>query len=536
PEGASRQAELLRIVRDAGMRLVGPNCLGVVNTAPDVRLPALFADIQPSPGPIGVMSQSGGVGLALLEELAAKGLGVSTFVSAGNKADVSGNDLLQYWDSDPATEVIGMYIEAFGNPRVFSRVARRVSRRKPIVAVKSGRSVAGLRAAGRHGAEQADAAVDALFRQTGVIRTDTLDELFDVVSVLASQPLPAGNRVGIVANAGGPSVLAADSCAAAGLELADLSPATVEQLAGLPVEGSLPNPVELTPDAPPAAFARAAAALLDDPAVDACLAISTMPVPGVAEAVGSELVATSAAHPGTPLLACVLGHRGLLGPPGGAARRVPAFAFPEAAARALGRVAAYAAWRRRPEGRVVTLEGVDREKARRVVDAALAGAGAHPVELAGAAVAHLVSAYGIALREHPGGTAAEADGRHGAEGVTTATAGLVQDPVFGPLVTLAPAGGEAPASGSAGARALPLTDTDATEAVTAVFPGASDVTRRALEDVLVRLAAVADDLPEVVEVQLSPVRAGATGASVGGARVRAAPWEPHPERALRRLR
>lgn len=534
PEGLAAERQLVAVARRNGMRIIGPGSMGVINTDPSVNLNATFSPAPPA-GPVGFIAQSGGLGVVILDELARRGLGVSTFVSAGNKADVSGNDLLQYWDSDPATQIVGMYIETFGNPRVFARVARRVSRRKPVVAVKSGRSAAGTRAAGQPaGREQPDTAVDALFRQTGVIRTDTLDECFDVLQVLASQPHPAGNRVAIVANAGGPSVLAADACAAAGLTLAELSEGTVQALAE-PLHDSqspISNPVSLAPDALADDFRNAVSSVLADEGVDACIAISTMPLAEVAEAVGAALVEASQASPDTPLLACVLGRRELLGSPGG--RRVPSFAFPEAAARALGRVTAYSAWLRRPEGTVARLDGVDRDGARRLIEAVTSGGASQWLERD--AVVELLAAYGL------GWVAA-----HEATGPENAlvTAAVIQDPLFGPLVTLGAAGSRGELVGERAARTLPLTDLDAEELVGAVVDGmavppgrhrATGQERRSLEAVLARLASLAEDLPEVSEARLGPVILEGGEAVITGAQVRVAPWEPHPELALRRLR
>ncbi|HEY4996944.1 MAG TPA: GNAT family N-acetyltransferase, partial [Solirubrobacteraceae bacterium] len=218
-EGLARQQELLAICREAGMRLIGPNCLGVINTAPEMPLNATFAERPPPRGPIGFLSQSGGLGIAIIEAASRMGLGLSSFVSVGNKADVSGNDLLEFWEQDPATSVVLLYLESFGNPRRFARIARRLSASKPIVAVKSGRSPAGARAGASHtGALLAasDVTVDALFRQAGVIRTDTMQELFDVGGLLCAQPVPGGQRVAIVTNAGGPGIMCADASQAAG--------------------------------------------------------------------------------------------------------------------------------------------------------------------------------------------------------------------------------------------------------------------------------------------------------------------------------
>src|SRR5208282_545407 len=216
-----------------GMRLVGPNCFGVLNTSPDVRLNATFAERPPQTGTIGFLSQSGGLGIAMIEGASRMGLGLSSFVSIGNRLDVSGNDLLEYWEHDEATRVVLLYLESFGNPRRFARIARRVGRSKPIVAVKSGRSPAGARATSSHtGAllASSDVTVDALFRQAGVIRTDTMQELFDVGALLSRQRVPAGRRVGIVTNAGGPGILCADACQGGSLDVVELPPRVRERL------------------------------------------------------------------------------------------------------------------------------------------------------------------------------------------------------------------------------------------------------------------------------------------------------------------
>ena len=233
---AQEQVRLRDLVRGSGMRMVGPNCMGVLNTDPEVSLNATFAPTPAPPGNVGMLSQSGALGLAILDYAHQLNIGLSTFVSVGNKADVSGNDLLAYWKDDPRTDVIALYLESFGNPRRFARLAPEVARRKPIVAVKSGRSAAGSRAAASHSAALAclDVAVDALFEEAGVIRTETLEELFDVVTLLATQPVPGGPRVGVVTNAGGPGILLADACEARGLTLPELSPETLDEAALLP--------------------------------------------------------------------------------------------------------------------------------------------------------------------------------------------------------------------------------------------------------------------------------------------------------------
>ena len=299
-----------------------------------------------------MQSQSGALGIAILERSARIGLGVSSFVSVGNKADVSGNDLLQYWEDDPGTDVVLLYLESFGNPRKFARIARRVSRRKPIVAVKSGRSAAGVRAASSHTAAMAspDIAVDALFRQAGVIRVDTLDELFDMALVLGSQPLPSGHRVAIVGNSGGPGILATDACDGAGLEVPELSAATQAALrAVVDPNAAVSNPVDLVASATPEVYEQALGIVLADDAVDAAIVICT-PTFAASPPRIADVLRRSSAATDKPLLGCFLAWPE---PPTPAPWRteerggadVPAFASPEPAARALARAASYAAWR-----------------------------------------------------------------------------------------------------------------------------------------------------------------------------------------------
>ena len=276
--GVEAQDQLVRLAHAHGMRMVGPNCFGVINTEPDVSLNATLAPSAPVAGPVGFASQSGGLGVAVLAEATARGLGLSSFVSLGNKADVSGNDALAWWEHDDTTDVVLLYLESFGNPRKFSRIARHVSGNKPIVAVKSGRSAPGTRGAASHTAALASSeeVVDALFRQTGVIRVDSTEELFDVAEVLARQPLPRGGRVGLVANAGGPGVLAADACAGHGLSVPELSAATQAALRSfLPMEAAVSNPVDMVASASADDYRRAVDTLVHSAEVDIVLAIFT---------------------------------------------------------------------------------------------------------------------------------------------------------------------------------------------------------------------------------------------------------------------
>jgi len=398
PEGVERQAELLLACREAGMRMIGPNCLGIVNTAPGVRLDATFGPILPELGRVGFLSQSGALGLAIVDYANALGLGLSSFVSVGNKADISGNDLLSYWEQDDATDVILLYLESFGNPRKFARLARRVSRTKPIVAVKSGRSAAGARATSSHtGALLAasDATVDALFRQAGVIRTDTLAELFDVAALLANQPLPAGRRVGIVTNAGGPGILCADTCEAGGLEVVSLSEELRGRLAAfLPAAASTGNPVDMLASAPPEHYQRALGLVAGSGEVDAVIAIFIPPLATDPHEV-ARAVRDAAAEAGpVPLLTVFMSAHGVPDELRALDVRIPSYRFPEDAARALVCAVEHAAWRRRPEGRVPELDGTRQDEAAALLAAALRDG---PRWLDPDEVARLLGCYGLPL-------------------------------------------------------------------------------------------------------------------------------------------
>jgi acetate---CoA ligase (ADP-forming) len=373
--GVQRQRELLEVSRGFGMRIVGPNCMGLINTHPAVRLNASFAPSAPTHGRLGFSSQSGALGIAVIDRTRELGLGMSTFVSVGNKADISGNDLLQYWERDSETDVILLYLESFGNPRKFARTARRVARHKPIVAVKSGRSRAGARAAASHTGSLAagDVAVDALFHQAGVIRTDTLEELFDVASVLTNQPLPKGTGVGILTNAGGLGILCADACEAAGLRVPEPSDETKDALrALLPSEASVGNPVDMIASASAEQYAESLTLLARDPSIDAVVVIFIPPLVTRAEDVADALSQTASNLSGKTVVACFLGVQGIHRRLRKGGVVVPSFAFPEAAGRALGRVARYAQWRERPEGTIPELEGVDRARSGQLAASLLA--------------------------------------------------------------------------------------------------------------------------------------------------------------------
>lgn len=394
-EGAERERALMEIVRHYGMRLVGPNCMGVLNTAPDVSMNATFAPTMPPPGPVSFLSQSGAMGVTILDYAAEYGIGISQFVSVGNKPDVSGNDLIEYWATDERTGVILMYVENFGNPHHFMALAREITRRKPIIAVKSGRSGAGARAASSHTGALAgtDAAINALFVQSGAIRVDTVEELFDLAMAFSHQPIPRGNRVAIVTNAGGPGIIIADACEAHGLEVAELAPETRARLAAhFPEEASLSNPVDMIASATARSYRVAVEFVLDDPGIDAVIATFVPPLGVRQEDVAEAIVGASRAAREKPVLAVLMGREGL---PQGlaelAAAGIPGYRFPESAVRALAAMYRHRRWLERPPG-VLRHFPVDRRSVEAIVAAAQQEG---RTKLSEIEVMRILEAYGI---------------------------------------------------------------------------------------------------------------------------------------------
>ncbi len=378
--GRAAERQLVVTALASGMRVIGPNCLGVINTDPAISLNATLAPISPGRGKIGFFSQSGALGIAILESVAQRRLGLSTFVSAGNRADVSGNDMLQYWEEDPATDVVLLYLESFGNPRKFARLARRVARKKPIVAVKSGRYTTQV-PVGHAGVAVpvSEEAADALFRQAGVIRVETLARLFDVAQMLGYQPLPTGRRVAIVGNSAALGILAADCCVGAGLQMAELTAETTDQLRqGLSPLAVVGNPLDLSASGSGEDFRQALTAVLADSGVDAVITVCIPPLDTPETEVArvlTEVVGTATKPVASTFLAMVglpeqMCHdQGLAG-----ARCVPSFRSPEAAVYALAKATEYAEWRARPVGVVPELPDINDASARDLVAAELAAA------------------------------------------------------------------------------------------------------------------------------------------------------------------
>jgi acetyl coenzyme A synthetase (ADP forming)-like protein len=361
-EGAAIEARLREMVRAGDARMIGPNCMGVINTADDVRLNATFAPVPARPGSIGFVSQSGALGVAVLNVAQDLGIGLTQFVSIGNKAEVTGNDMLEYWENDENTRVVCMYLESFGNPRKFTEIAKRVSRRKPILIVKSGRTTEGARAASSHtGAiAGADVTISAFLAQCGVLRANTIDDLFDVARALDRCPLPAGNRVAIVTNAGGPAIMATDACVNLGLEMAELPEVTRARLATfLPPQASLANPVDMIASATAEDYARALRAVLEADEVDMALVVNVTPQlthpMDVLESIGEAVGDCS-----KPVLTVIMATEEFYNEARMRTDLPPVYRFPESAARGLAQLSRYAAWRRTPEEGETPRFAVDR--------------------------------------------------------------------------------------------------------------------------------------------------------------------------------
>jgi acyl-CoA synthetase (NDP forming)/GNAT superfamily N-acetyltransferase len=588
-EGRERQRGLARLARAHGMRVIGPSALGVINTDPALSLNASLARVVPARGRVGFFCQSGELGTVILQTLAGRGLGLSTFVSAGNRADVSGNDLLQYWGEDRSTDVVLLYLESIGNPRKFNRVARRLAQDKPIVAMRSGRFTQGVpvgHTVRRTSVPQA--AVDAMFRQAGVMLVDTLDAMLDVAQVLAYQPLPAGRDIAIVGNSDPLGLLAADAAAEAGLVV-------------------VRQPAALRPEASAADFERMLREAVDDATVDAVVAVYVSPVDVDGTAIAGVLNRVSAERT-KPIVVTFLGRQGLPEPlrsydeHGVAARgSVPSYVTPEAGVRALASATAYARWRDRPRGRIPALDGLDEVRARSIVDGIVAtwtvdaGAGHGPedADLAAEDVRALLGCYGIEvwpqwpvssldealavaerlgwdvvlkasaprLRQRPDladvwrNIAGAAEMREAWTAMSATMGdpevvgfvvqrmappgvpvviGCAEDAMFGPIVSFGLAGVATDLLGDLSYRIPPLTDVDVAGMVREVraapllfgHRGGEHADVAAVEDLLHRMARLAYAVPEVRTAELGPVLAGADGAAVLGARVRLAPVVP----------
>ncbi len=567
-EGRRRQRQLVGLARSYGLRLIGPNCLGIINTHSQFSLNASLSTLMPPRGRAGFFCQSGALGVAILEKVSRRGLGLSTFVSAGNRADVSGNDLLQYWEEDDETEVVLLYLESIGNPRKFSRLARRVSQRKPVIAVKSGRSTQGVPMGHAVRSMLApQAAVDAMFRQAGVIQVDTLDEMFDVAQLVAHQPLPRGSRVAVVGNSDALGLLAADAAVAVGLQVSQL--------------------VSLGADASAEDFEEALDAAIDDPEVDSVVAVFIPPLNTTGEEVADVLAAVGE-QSDKPLVSTFLAGEGipeLLRVPdvaGSTAGRgsVPSYPAVEAAVRALARVVEYAAWRAKPQGEPVAPDTVDVGQGRALCSAVLRDS-VEGRDLTFEELHHLLAAYGIDLWDrlpaHSEDEAVEAAERLGYDVVLKATAdhlrqrpdqahvwrnidteeemrdawrtmhdvidqpelagfivqrvaapgvpvsiGGMEDPLFGPVVSFGLSGPLTELLADRSYRIPPMHSGDASDMVREIrsapllfgYRGSQEVDVDAIEHLLLRVAQLKNDLPQVRSLELNLVLVGPQGATV----------------------
>ncbi len=590
--GAELEDELMEIVRDAGMRMVGPNCMGLINMDSAVSMNGQFGPLSPPPGNVAMSSQSGALGIAILDNATQMGIGISTFISIGNQADVSGDDLLLYWESDPGTDVILLYMESFGNARRFARAARRISKKKPIVAVKSGRTAAGARAASSHTGSLAslDTAVDTLFRQAGVIRTDTLTQLFDVTALLANQPLPKGGRVGILTNAGGPAILAVDALEANGLRVVEFSNDLKTELqAFLSPDASVINPVDMIASAGPVEYAACIDKLLSSDEIDALMTIFIPAAPEGAEEMAQAIRDAAAKHHGEKTFLIVyMSSGGASALFGTGQHRIPTFPFPEQAAFALAKAVEHEQWRQKDEGVIVDLDGIDAASARTIVDAALDkhGAGwldpedvegvlaAYGLPMPGSAIAdsaeaavaaataiggpvvikvvsdsalHKSDVGGVvlnvegerAIRDAYDAVTAAVDDAQGVlvqqyvEGGHEVLIGMTEDPSFGPLIVFGIGGVFVELIGDVAFRIHPLTDLDAAEMIKEVkaaklllgYRGGPAGDVPAVQDALLRVSELVADLPEIVEMDMNPVKVAepGNGLSVVDARIRVRP-------------
>jgi len=608
---------LLATCRKHGMRLVGPNCFGVA--VPPLGLNATFAGAATLPGSAGLVVQSGGIGIAVLDHLTRLGIGVSSFASVGDKYDVSSNDMLMWWEQDETTRLGVLYVESFGSPRRFAQTARRVGRQFPVLTVLGGRSAAGQRAAASHTAAAATPLItqEALFGQAGVIAATSLGELIDAAALLACQPLPAGSRIAIVSNAGGAGVLAADACGDNDLRVATLSERTQQRLRKLlPAGSAVAGPVDTSAAVSQHAFRECLEKVARDEGVDAVMAIT------VPTALGHLDPSIPAANVAKPLVAVMLDQQESVrllhrprGPGGGGpasggdgdpghgppVNAIPCYLYPEGAARALGHAVRYGQWLSSPQGQVPELEGIRQDDARQIVARRLSdshlGGWLVPSE-----VADLLACYGVRLI--PSLEAASADAAVRAAGSLADSAvvlkadveglvhksdagavlldlrtehdvrrgytelsrrfgdrlrrvlvqpmisdgvevliGVVHEPIFGPLMVFGLGGVATDVLGDHTARLTPLTDVDADQMIHGIraaplltgHRGSKPADLEALADLLLRVSRLADEIPEVAELDLNPVIARAEGASPVDARIRLVPAEP-TDPFLRRLR
>jgi len=582
PEGASREKELRDITLGHGMRMIGPNCMGVINTDPSIKLNATFSPVYPPVGNVAFLSQSGAMGLVVLEYASNLDIGISTFVSVGNRADISSNDLMEYWEQDPSTDVILLYLESFGNSRKFSRIARRVTAKKPVVVVKGGSTQAGSRAAASHTGAMAtsDVVSDVLFQHAGIIRVNLMEEMFDVAALLSSQPLPRGRRLVIVTNGGGPGIIAADYAARNGLSLPQPSQEMIGKLKSVVKRDiSFHNPLDITAGADAEEFRGILRLLADDKDSDAVLSIFIPPVVENMESFEASIrdVAQYFWNERKPLLACFLGQRGFKSKLGSSGRFVPSYPFPEEAISALSKAVQYAEMCQKPTGKIPEFTGIKKSEARDIIGNAMTKSTQRPLWMRPQEISSLLTCYGMRFVEAlvartPTEAAAAAakigfpvavkldsstithksdvggvvlglgsgdevkqafnnirvrlkkEGRlNEMQGVVVqkminegieAIVGVMQDPSFGPLIMFGSGGVYAELMKDVVLRLHPISDLDAAEMIDSIkmsslfkgFRGSPPADIEAIQDLLLRLSAMVEDIPNIAELDFNPVK------------------------------
>jgi len=583
PEGMERQDKLLKTIRSYGMRMLGPNCMGMVNTNPDINLNATFSPVFPPHGNIAFATQSGVLGSAILMYANSLNIGLSTFVSIGNRADISSNELLQYWEDDPDTDVVLLYLESFGNPRKFTRIARSITSKKPVVAVTSGRTSHQIRAITSQTAAMAtdEAATEALFKQAGILRVDTLEDLFDTGIVLANQPLPSGKNMAIISNAGGPALLTAEACRARGLLVPALAEETVRQLKSiLPARANLSNPIDTSPEFSIEQYRDALKLLLEDDNIDIVVAIFAPPILRLTEEFAAIIkeVAPGFRQKGKPLITSFLGLRGPRIELGSKEKGyVPSFAFPESTAGALSRALEFSQRLKKPVGKIPEFANINKDKAAGIIKSALEKSGSPQVWLDAGSILGLLDCYGIKfvtlkLAKTPVEAAAAAeeigcpvavkiltttiaqktdvegvilDCRAGDEvekafiriaenmerigkrnemdgvivqemvqGGVEVIVGVTQHPSFGPLIMFGLGGVYVELFKDVTFSIHPLTDIDAHEMVRSVkayqllegWRGSKRADIESIEELILRISAMVEDNPQILEMDLNPVK------------------------------
>jgi acetyltransferase len=582
-EGLERQNKLLTTIRSYGMRMLGPNCMGMMNTNPGVNLNATFANIVPPHGNIAFATQSGVLGSAILMYATSLNIGLSTFVSIGNRADISSNELLQYWEDDPDTDVVLQYLESFGNPRKFTRIARSITAKKPVVSLTGNRGSIQKRKFSSHtGAMATDqAATEALYKQAGILRVDTLEDLFDTGNLLANQPLPQGNRVAIISNAGGPALLTAEACKSRGLEIPPLSDGLASRLKTfLPSRANILNPLDMSPEVSTEQYGQTLKLMLKEASLDMVVVIFIQPIPRLSEEFAAVIreVAPLYREAGKPLVTSILGIRGAgisLGPQ--ERRVVPSFAFPESTAGALARAVEFSQRLKRPSGKIPEFSDIDKDRADRIISSAIEKSGKRQVWLDAESILGLFECYGIkfvtlkiartpeeasAATKEIGcpvavkilspsitqktevegvildcrsgdevkkafsrirqnlegiGKSAEMEGvivQKMVQGGVEVIVGVTQHPAFGPLVMFGLGGVYVELFQDVIFNIHPLTDMDAHEMIKSVkayqllegWRGSKRADIPAIEDLLLRISAMAENHPQILEMDLNPVK------------------------------